>query len=293
MKKPARICITLGMLAAAIGVGCTFMQNVGHSIGGPVEGFINGMSEAHDAKRLGPGDEDELGKSVAILVTNRYPPSNDEQLVRYVNLVGYALASCSRKPDGYYAFGVLDTDDIDAYSGPNGYVMITRGAIASMTDEAQLAGVLAHELTHVIDQHGLESARLAAEKAGYMDAAKSLLHSADATRFIDSGIDAVVRNGYDKPQETAADSGAVDLLIATGYDPRSYANYLAYLIALQEFAPHGGQPSRLMTKIMSTHPDIPDRYQAVLKLIATHGGGGGATLGDRFKTMTKELHVAS
>jgi predicted Zn-dependent protease len=293
MKKLPFICIGVGALAAAIGVGCTFMQNVGHSIGGPVEGFINGMSEAHDARRLGPGDEDELGKSVAILVTNKYPPSTDQDLVRYVNLVGYTLVSCSRKPDGYYAFGVLDTDDIDAYSGPNGYVMITRGAVASMSDEAQLAGVLAHELTHVIDQHGLESARVAAEKAGYMDAAKSLLHSADATRFIDSGIDAVVRNGYDKPQETAADAGAVDLLIATGYDPRSYANYLAHLAALQQAAPQGGQAATAMNKIMSTHPDIPDRYQAVLKLIAAHGGAGGATLGDRFRTMTKELHVAS
>ncbi|HEX4797234.1 MAG TPA: M48 family metallopeptidase [Humisphaera sp.] len=270
------------------------MQNVGHKIGGPVEGFMNGIGEVHDARQLGDADEDELGKAVAILVTNKYAPSDNKKLIQYVNLVGYTLVSASKKPDGHYVFGVLDTDDIGAYSGPNGYVMITRGALHSMRDEAELAGVLAHELTHVLDQHGLAAARNAAQKAGYMDATKAVLGSSNATKFIDSGVDAVVRNGYDKPQEDDADAGAVQLLIAAGYDPHSYASYLAHLAALQEAAPQPttqtSQSAALMKQIMSTHPGIPDRLQAVTKQIADAGAtaSGGATLKNRFNGMVNQ-----
>jgi beta-barrel assembly-enhancing protease len=269
-----------------IGVGCSFMQGVGHQIGGPVEGFINGITEVNDASHLGPKDEDELGKSVAILVTNTYPPTDNKKLVQYVNLVGYTLVSSSRKPDGRYVFGVLESDSIEAYSGPNGYVMITTGAIKNMRDEAELAGVLAHELTHVIDQHGLEAARAGATKAGLMDAAKSLLGPQNANKFIDYGIDTVVRNGYDKPQEDAADQGAVHLLIAAGYDPQSYANFLSHMAALQESQPRSTTQNAVadMSKaIMATHPGLADRYQLVTKEISLAGGSGGATMKERFR----------
>ena len=146
------------LIAVVCGCGSTFMKKMGEDTG-PVGKMFRGFNEVHDARQLSEADEDELGKSVAILITNRYPPSDDKKLIQYVNLVGYTLVESSRKPDKQYTFGVLETDDIGAYSGPNGYVMITHGAIKSMQDEAELAGVLAHELTHVIDRHGLEAAR--------------------------------------------------------------------------------------------------------------------------------------
>jgi predicted Zn-dependent protease len=278
-----------GIIALLLVVyGCTVVQNVADKVGPGTGKFVRDISTAHDAGKLGEADEDELGKSVAILITNRYEPTRNEKLVQYVNLVGYTLVSASAKPDGHYAFGVLETDDIGAYSGPNGYVMVTRGALQSMRDEAELAGVLAHELTHVIDQHGLESAKRAAAKAGSLDATKMVLPVKEVTAFIDSGVDAVVRNGYDKPQEDDADAGAVKLLIATGYDPRSYAHYLSHVAALQEAAPRPTtQPDGTTTaikQIMSTHPGIPDRLQNVTREIADAKAENGATMPDRFKS---------
>jgi predicted Zn-dependent protease len=165
--------------------------------------------------------------------------------------------------------------------------MITSGALSAMHDEAELAGVIAHELTHVIDQHGLQAARSAAAKAGYMDATKAVLPIAQVTNFIDGSVDAIVRNGYDKPQEADADAGAVKLLIAAGYDPHSYANFLSHLAALQESAPHPttqpGQNEVMMKQIMATHPGMPERYQAVTKEIADAGSPAGATMRERFK----------
>jgi predicted Zn-dependent protease len=287
LRNPS--CIFGGIAVLAIlGYGCTVVQNLADKVGPGAGNFVRDISTAHDAGKLGDADEDELGKSVAILLTNRYEPTRNEKLVQYVNLVGYTLVSCSSKPDGHYAFGVLDTDDIGAYSGPNGYVMVTRGALQAMRDEGELAGVLAHELTHVIDHHGLDSAKHAAAKAGYMDATKMILPVKDVTGFIDSTVDAVVRNGYDKPQEDEADAGAVKLLIATGYDPRSYAHFLSHIAALQEAAPRPTtQPdgtTTIVKQIMSTHPGIPDRLQNVLKEIAEANVNGGATMPDRFKT---------
>lgn len=291
VSKPraAGVIAIVAVVAIISGCGSNFMKKIAEDTG-PVGGVFRGFNDVHDGQQLGEGDEEELGKSVAMLITNRYPPSDNAKLVKYVNLVGYTLVSSSRKPDRTYSFGVLETEEIGAYSGPNGYVMITRGAIAAMQDEAELAGVLAHELTHVIDQHGLESARTAAQKAGYLDAAKSVLRSNDVTRFIDSGIDAVVRNGYDKPQEDAADVGAVQLLIATGYDPRSYARFLSHLAALQETAPRpaNAQGSAATVKqIMSTHPGIAERYRAVTKAITDASATSGATLRDRFAAWTR------
>ncbi len=283
-----------GVICAAIAgtIGCSFMNKVGMKVAedtGPIGKMTRGINEVSDARALDERDENELGKSVAILITNRFPPSDNKKLVQYVNLVGCALVDSSKKPNGEYAFGVLDTDEIGAYSGPHGYVMVTRGAIANMQDEAELAGVLAHELTHVINQHGLEAARVAAQKAGYMDAAKSILDPINATKFIDSSIDAVVRNGYDKPEEDAADAGGVKLMIATGYDPKSYAHFLSHIAAMQEAAPKPTTQSdnSASQQIMASHPGVPERYQAVMKLIADAGNVGGATLRERFIANTR------
>jgi beta-barrel assembly-enhancing protease len=289
-RRPILIGILFALVIAA-GIGCTFVHNVAHKMGPGTEKFVDDISSTQDARRLGEADEDELGKSVAILITNRYEPTYNQRLVEYVNLVGFTLVSASTKPDRHYVFGVLDTDDIGAYSGPNGYVMVTRGALQSMNDEAELAGVLAHELTHVIDQHGLAAARTAAQKAGWMDATKMLVPIAKVTDFIDNSVDAVTRSGYDRPQEADADAGAVKLLIAAGYDPRSYARYLAHVAELQQAAapPPATQPGTVGTtykQIMATHPNIHDRFEAVTREIADAGptAAGGATMPDRFKS---------
>ena len=272
--------------------GCAVTHNVAYKISPSVGKWVDDVSSVHDARQLGDADEDELGKSVAILITNRYEPTHNQKLVEYVNLVGFTLVSVSSKPDRHYIFGVLDTDDIGAYSGPNGYVMVTRGALLAMRDEAELAGVLAHELTHVIDQHGLAAARTAATKSGIMDATKMVLPVAQVTNFIDNASDAITRNGYDKPQEADADAGAVKLLIAAGYDPHSYARFLAHIAELQRAAapPPTTEPGAVAattyTKIMATHPGIDERFQAVTREIADAGGAAthGATLADRFKS---------
>src|SRR6185436_10736392 len=106
-----------------------------------------------------PSVEDGMGQSVAVSLTNQYQLTRDTALNKYVSLVGLAIVNASDRPVGNWEFGVLETNDVNAFAGPNGYIFVTRGALSRMENEAQLAGVLAHEVTHVLHHHGLQAVK--------------------------------------------------------------------------------------------------------------------------------------
>ena len=90
---------------------------------------------------LSEKDEPALGEAVALQATNRYPIYPDENLNKYVTLVGRTVGAASAMPNVKYYFAVLDTDQVNAFSGPHGFVFITRGALAQMKDESELAAL--------------------------------------------------------------------------------------------------------------------------------------------------------
>jgi hypothetical protein len=109
---------------------------------------------------IGPEKEQEIGFGIAATVAGRYPLVQDTALQHYVNRVGHAVAMHSvRAGEVAFRFGVLDTDDVNAFAAPGGYVFITRGSLALMSSEAELAGVLAHEIGHVDQSHVLDEIR--------------------------------------------------------------------------------------------------------------------------------------
>ena len=108
---------------------------------------------------MNESDEDDLGRTIAIAATNQWPLYDNTRLNKYVTMVGLTLADQTSNPGANWVFGVLDTPDTAAYSGPNGYIMITRGAIAAMQDESELAGVLAHEMSHVPNHDGFKAVK--------------------------------------------------------------------------------------------------------------------------------------
>ena len=268
--------------------GCAPPPQMGEAVGGLIEA---GGGDGATARRVSRGvsagtsalqaltiDEQAeagLGESVALAVTNRYGLSNDVKLNRYVALVGQTVAAASARPDIEWTFGVLDTSEVNAFSGPAGYVMITRGAVERMRDESELAGVLAHEVAHVVNQDGLSAVR----NSGALKAGAEIAKAADArvnqwAPATETLVDFVVKNGYSKPQELKADEGAVRILIAAGYDPSGYQRFLT---RLEGSSAAGGA--------MSTHPGAADRAQRASSQIAReHRQGGGATLRERFQS---------
>jgi predicted Zn-dependent protease len=209
-----------------------------------------------------------------VALTNQYGVSADARLKHYVMLVGLTVASASPNPNGNWVFGVLESSDVNAFSGPNGYVFVTRGAIARMHDEAELAGVLAHEISHVCTHDGLKQVQAAEQRGALSETMKAgAPEQQQFAALADAGVDAITKQGYTQPQEFAADTGGVGIMAAAGYDPASYLRFL------QRLAVHGGGSGA--GGVMSTHPGLGDRVLRVSRQLQGRPAGG-ATLAERF-----------
>jgi beta-barrel assembly-enhancing protease len=238
-------------------------QQNAHAIGGVVHGW--------NAMTLGPAQENAIGEAVGVAITNRFPLVPNDDLQKYVILVGLNVANASSNPGAPWIFGVIDSPDINAFSGPNGYVFITRGALRQMKDEAELAGVLAHEIGHVCAHDGLEQVKAAELRGAGQDFMKA--GGSQTQQFsgvADMAVDGITKQAYSQPQELGADGAAVQIMSAAGYDPTSYLRFLQRMQGIS-----GGGA------VLSTHPNIGARIQRVNQEMA-RARRGGATLADRF-----------
>jgi predicted Zn-dependent protease len=267
------------LLAAAATTGCQqgsplSAESLGNMVGGQTGHLIKAGGHAANAAALGEKDEPALGQVVAVSVTSQYGVVNNEALTRYVTLVGLTVASASDRPAGNYVFGVLNTPDVNAFSGPDGYIFITRGALAMMKNEAELAGVLGHEIAHVIHHDGLHQIQAAEQRGALSELIQSNDDTARFNALADTGIDVITKQGYSQPQELDADAAAVHIVAAAGYDPTAYLDFL-HRLQQAEGASAGN-------RLMSTHPGVAQRIARVNEELATVQAGG-ATLADRFK----------
>jgi predicted Zn-dependent protease len=229
------------------------------------------ISDTVTVLTLDERSEPELGESVGVSLTNTYPSPQIDPWTKYVAFVGKTVASTSPDQNIHYVFGVLHTDEVNACSGPGGYIFVTRGALKIMKDEAELAGVLGHEMAHVINHDGLSKAQAAAKQKLLVDGLNFYGKTAKVSKLIDIGVTAIIANPYSASQETDADKMAVHLMSAAGYTPTSYLNFIQRLATLQ--ANGGGA--------FSTHPDAHNRAKAISDEISTVGSQG-VTLQARF-----------
>jgi predicted Zn-dependent protease len=251
--------------------------SLGSLIGGQAGQAVDAGTTFFSAENITDDDEDQMGRTVAIAATNRWPLFDKPELTKYVTLVGLTLAEQTPKQEGW-VFGVLDTPELGAYSGPGGYVMITRGAIAAMEDESELAGVLAHEISHVVDHDGLEAVKAGRRVEGISKGLSAADQRTQAfNQFSGNLIEKILNSGYSQGQESKADSKAVDLLIKAGYDPNGLTKFLKRLQQAK-----GGS-----AKPFSTHPGTADRIARITAQIGS--AKPGATNRDRF---VKETAVA-
>lgn len=226
-----------------------------------------------------PQLQQALGESVTLSALNRTPLAANEALNKYVTLVGLSLIDSSSNPSAEFSFGVLDSPDVNAFSAPNGSVLITTGAIKLMQDESELAGVLAHEITHVIEKHGIKAVVAAKRTGALVDFGKAMANVPPAFGPFTGGADAladiVFVKGFDKETERLADRGAVTLCQSAGYDPSGLVRFLERLEAKNPGNDGGA---------FSTHPGKADRIKDLKKQI---GAMGGAKMADRFASSTR------
>jgi len=203
-------------------------------------------------------DEIQIGNDLAARILGAARLVPDESLQRYVNLVGRWVAAQTERPDLPWQFGVLDAPEVNAFAVPGGTVFITRGLLERMKSEAELAGVLAHEVSHVVRKHHLKAIQKGAQTALAGTAVSQALKTSRPEvrdKLVNLGTETYSR-GLDKSDEFEADRLGVVIAARAGYDTYGLPAVLQTLQAMN------AQDSAL-AMMFKTHPAPGDRLAAL------------------------------
>jgi predicted Zn-dependent protease len=214
------------------------------SIGRDAVTAVAGVSEPEELK---------IGREVAGRMLGAAPLVNDAALQGYVNRVGRWVATQSERPDLPWRFAVIDTASINAFAAPGGYVLLTRGLYEILDNEAQLAGVLAHEIAHIVRRHHVTVMQKSAALSAGAQLAQRDNRSALLNNMIGSGAEVFAR-GLDKSAEHEADAMGVVLAARAGYNPFGLVDVLHKLEARS--ADDGS-----LALLFKTHPAPGERLE--------------------------------
>jgi predicted Zn-dependent protease len=262
-------------LIALVTLALTTVVTVDGQIGGISKG-ISVAKKANDVRDLQVTDaeEQELGAQVSDRIRTRYGVVQDAGVHRYVALVGTVLAQASTRPSLPWTFIVLDTDGVNAFAAPGGYVHITRGALALIKDESELAGVLGHEIIHVTEKHTIRA--IQKSKAVQMGAAETLSGSASLMeRAVTATYDNIVERGFGRAEENESDEHGVALANKVGYAP---GGLIAFLTTLKD----RNKESKEKRGLFASHPEMDERLGRIKKQMASQKLTATATLQPRY-----------
>jgi predicted Zn-dependent protease len=224
---------------------------------------------------LTPREEYYLGRAVAARILGEYRPLADDERTRYLNTLGLVLSRFSDRPETYggWHFLLLDSDDVNAFAAPGGFVFVTRGLYATCATEEQLAAVLAHEISHVTLRHGLGAIKnerlteaftiLGTEAVKEYSSAQVSQLTKQFEGSINDIANKMIVSGYSQTQEYAADATAAHVAWRAGYNP---AGLTEFLQALGKKAGKAG--------FFSTHPPAGDRLAKAAAAIKGDKLGG-------------------
>lgn len=286
MISVIRICSFIGLLLLA-----SACKAPGLKIGNlDVGGLVNQGIALWDVSSIDEAQEIQFGQNMsAVLLGTRQLHPNVE-INQYVNKVGLWLASLSSRPNLNWRFGVINSDAINAFAAPGGFVFVTSGMLMQLDNEAQLAAVLAHEIIHVTEQHHLN-----AIKSGTMRTAitETLFISAEAyqgntnadqkdreytawARTVSGAAQELYSKGLDRDDELLADSGGIALLAKAGYDPMEFYSALQLL---ESIAPDDTS----LALLYKTHPTPTERITHLAEQLGEFSSLQGRMLAQRYQ----------
>ena len=276
------------MRAAVIVLSAAFLVSAAapaHAQLGALGKIKSGADKATDAKQkadkmhLSEKDERAIGEQTSLSLRSRFGVVQDAKVTKYVTLVGTALAAQSERPNLDWKFIVLDTDAVNAFAAPGGFIHVTRGLLGFCKNEAELAGVMGHEITHVTAKHAVH----------FIEHSNQISIGSDAAATKEGGITAaaaaelgpkvghfLLDNQYDQAQEDQADEVGVQLANKLGYDPHGLQDVLKRLDAR-----NSGRNDK--NGWFSSHPATKDRIANVQKIIDKNKLSAKATVEARYK----------
>ena len=244
--------------------------------------FVGPLAAMSEKEELKVGEE--MHKEILATM----PIYENEAVQQYVARVGQHLATNGDRPSLEYTFTVIDSSDINAFAVPGGYIYINRGLLAYLDSEAQLAGVLAHEIAHVTERHASrqefwsKAANVGSKLAAILVAVQTGSNAA-AGVTADTGqlLGGAFVRGYGRDMELEADREGAKFMLKSGYDPAAMVDVIGLLKDQESFAKYRakseGKKPVSYHGVFSTHPRNDQRLREVI-------GAAGTLAEDKIKT---------
>ena len=262
-------------LSAALLLGC----------GAPVNNPVTGRAER---TVLDEASEIALGRKEHQQVLQEYTALDNPRVQAYVNTLGQRLARQSHRSQLEWRFTVLDSPEINAFALPGGYVYVTRGLMAYMESEADLAGVLGHEIGHVTARHGAQRATrqqdaglgvLAATVLGAVLESRGVSGAGRVASEVSQTAAAGYVASYGREQELQADTLGAEYLARVQFSPSTMVDVIRVLKNQELFAAEQaraqGRPAPAQNSWLASHPSNDQRLEAIGRLTAQYRGQYG------------------
>lgn len=285
MKKSAVSLALAATFVATLGAGPAFAQF------GRLNDLANKAVKVKKIADLKVTDAEErlIGQEVSDRIVETFGVYQDAGVTKYVTLVGAVLAQSSPRPGLDWQFVVLDTDGVNAFAAPGGFIHITKGLLGLMKNEAELAGVLAHEITHVTEKHTVnaiqtgDTVKVASDEVGSSGGMTQGL----ITRLAERAYSDILNNKFSRSDEGEADEKGVQLANKVGYAPNGLATSL---MKLADRNKDTQEPNGLF----ASHPQIKDRIAKIDGFIKAKNLTATATVQARYaKNITFDAKPAS
>ncbi|MGG6296864.1 M48 family metallopeptidase [Leptolyngbya sp. AN02str] len=203
---------------------------------------------------LSDRQEAQLGQQINAQLTSRqFRLYRNSDVVRYIDDIGQRLAETSERSNIDYTFQVVDSDQINAFATMGGYVYVTTGLLRAAENEAEVAGVLGHEVGHIVERHAVEQMRERAVQAGVATAA-----GLDRNAAVAIGVDLALNRPNSRRDEYEADELGLRNMLEAGYAPSGLVTFM------QKLAQRGSPPT-----FLSTHPHPADRVERLQQAISS------------------------
>ena len=255
----------------------------------PAQAQLGGLSDrlkqAQEAKakidkfdlRISEADERKLGEEVSQRLRQEFGVYQNKEVAKYVALVGRVLAQGSSRPGLDWQFIVLDTDGVNAFASPGGFVHITRGALGLVRNEAELAGVLGHEITHITAKHtvrAIQKSKVVSLSASEVGSSGGLAQSV-VSRLAEAAYSNIINNKFDRNDEVESDKVGIGLANKAGYAPGALSDVLK---RIEDRNKNQDQPNGMF----ASHPLITDRVENIAKVIKDDKLTASARVGTRY-----------
>lgn len=219
---------------------------------------VNPVTGKSQLMFMSEDQEIALGAQYNPTVISTFGTYQDEALLKLITAKGIEMGKISHRPQLQYHFTILDSPVINAFAVPGGYIYLTRGILAQFNNEAELMGVLGHEMGHITARHTAQ--QQTRQQLGQIALAAGMIASPEVAQFANEAMQAMqlLFLSFSRANEREADRLGVEYSSKIGYDSHKMADFFNVLNKMNMASSHGGVPT-----FMSTHPDPGDRYNSV------------------------------